>query len=98
MKITIETEKISELYKLCDALSKLGGSEIDIKLNEPIEVLHLTSRTEACLKAEDIFTLAELTRWTEVELLKTPNIGKKSLTEIKEGLAIKGMALGRPSP
>jgi DNA-directed RNA polymerase subunit alpha len=47
-----------------------------------------------CLKAENIYYIGDLIRRTEVELLKTPNLGKKSLTEIKDVLASRGLSLG----
>ena len=62
-------------------------------LAKPIDEMELTTRSMNCLKAEDIYTVAELIKWTEVELLKTPNLGKKSLTEIKEALHEWGLTL-----
>jgi len=60
----------------------------------PVDDLELTVRSANCLKAENIFYIGDLIQRTEVELLKTPNLGKKSLTEIKDVLATKGLALG----
>ena len=54
----------------------------------------LAERTVSCLKAESIYYVGDLIQKTEVELLKTPNLGKKSLTEIKEVLAQRGLSLG----
>ena len=51
-------------------------------------------RSANCLKAENINYIGDLVQRTEVELLRTPNLGKKSLTEIKEVLAVHGLALG----
>ena len=51
-------------------------------------------RSANCLKAENIFYIGDLIQRTEVELLKTPNLGRKSLTEIKDILALKGLSLG----
>jgi len=51
-------------------------------------------RSANCLKAENIFYIGDLIQRSEVELLKTPNLGKKSLTEIKDILALKGLSLG----
>ena len=62
-------------------------------LAKSIDEMELTTRSMNCLKAEDIYTVAELIQWTEVELLKTPNLGKKSLTEIKEALHEWGLKL-----
>jgi DNA-directed RNA polymerase subunit alpha len=63
-------------------------------LLRPVDDLELTVRSANCLKAENIFYIGDLIQRTEVELLKTPNLGKKSLTEIKDILAIKGLSLG----
>lgn len=59
-----------------------------------IDDLELTVRSANCLKAEDIFYIGDLVQKTEVELLKTPNLGRKSLTEIKDVLASHGLSLG----
>ena len=56
--------------------------------------LELTVRSANCLKAESIYYIGDLIQRTEVELLKTPNLGKKSLTEIKDVLASRGLSLG----
>ncbi len=63
-------------------------------LLRPVDDLELTVRSANCLKAENIFYIGDLIQRTEVELLRTPNLGKKSLTEIKDILAIKGLSLG----
>ena len=68
--------------------------EIDPILLRPVDDLELTVRSANCLKAEDIFYIGDLIQRTEVELLKTPNLGKKSLTEIKDVLATRGLSLG----
>ena len=69
-----------------------GG--VDPVLLRPIDDLELTVRSANCLKAENIYYIGDLIQKTEVELLKTPNLGKKSLTEIKEVLAQRGLSLG----
>ncbi len=69
-------------------------SEIDPILLRPVDDLELTVRSANCLKAENIFYIGDLVQRTEVELLKTPNLGKKSLTEIKEILASHGLSMG----
>jgi DNA-directed RNA polymerase subunit alpha len=69
-------------------------SDIDPILLRPVDDLELTVRSANCLKAESIFYIGDLIQRTEVELLKTPNLGKKSLTEIKDVLATKGLSLG----
>lgn len=67
---------------------------VDPKLIRPVDDLELTVRSANCLKAENIFYIGDLIQRTEVELLKTPNLGKKSLTEIKDVLASRGLSLG----
>lgn len=67
---------------------------VDPLLLRPIDDLELTVRSANCLKAENIYYIGDLAQRTEVELLKTPNLGKKSLTEIKEVLAQRGLSLG----
>ncbi|NOT85039.1 MAG: DNA-directed RNA polymerase subunit alpha [Methylococcaceae bacterium] len=66
----------------------------DPVLLRPVDDLELTVRSANCLKAENIFYIGDLIQRTEFELLKTPNLGKKSLTEIKDILALKGLSLG----
>lgn len=67
---------------------------IDPILLRPVDDLELTVRSANCLKAENIYLIGDLIQRTEVELLKTPNLGKKSLTEIKDVLATRGLSLG----
>lgn len=71
------------------------GPTIDPILLRPVDDLELTVRSANCLKAENIFLIGDLVQRTEVELLKTPNLGKKSLTEIKDVLATRGLSLGQ---
>ncbi len=68
--------------------------EIDPILLRPVDDLELTVRSANCLKAENLFYIGDLVQRTETELLKTPNLGKKSLTEIKDVLAQHGLTLG----
>lgn len=68
--------------------------EFDPILLRPVDDLELTVRSANCLKAEAIHYIGDLVQRTEVELLKTPNLGKKSLTEIKDVLASRGLSLG----
>lgn len=70
------------------------GRSIDPVLLRPVDDLELTVRSANCLKAENIYLIGDLIQRTEVELLKTPNLGKKSLTEIKDVLATRGLSLG----
>jgi DNA-directed RNA polymerase subunit alpha len=73
-----------------------GGSapQIDPVLLRPVDDLELTVRSANCLKAENIYYIGDLIQRTENELLKTPNLGRKSLNEIKEVLAARGLTLG----
>jgi len=63
-------------------------------LLRPVEDLELTVRSANCLKAEDVNYIGDLIQRSEMELLKTPNLGKKSLNEIKDVLAAHGLSLG----
>jgi len=67
---------------------------VDPILLRPVDDLELTVRSANCLKAENIYYIGDLVQRAEVELLKTPNLGKKSLTEIKDVLASRGLSLG----
>jgi DNA-directed RNA polymerase subunit alpha len=75
-------------------IAQPSRQEFDPMLLRPIDDLELTVRSANCLKAESIYYIGDLIQRTEVELLKTPNLGKKSLTEIKDVLAQKGLSLG----
>lgn len=68
--------------------------QMDPMLLRPVDDLELTVRSANCLKAENIFYIGDLIQRTENELLKTPNLGKKSLTEIKDVLAQHELSLG----
>jgi DNA-directed RNA polymerase subunit alpha len=74
--------------------AEIREDEIDPILIRPVDDLELTVRSANCLKAENIYYIGDLIQRTEVELLKTPNLGKKSLTEIKDVLASRGLSLG----
>ncbi len=67
---------------------------IDPLLLQPVDDLELTVRSANCLKAENIHFIGDLVQRTEVDLLKTPNLGKKSLTEIKDLLQQRKLSLG----
>ena len=71
-----------------------SDTQVDPLLLRPVDELELTVRSANCLKAENINYIGDLIQRTEVELLRTPNLGKKSLTEIKEVLESHGLALG----
>ena len=68
--------------------------QVDPLLLRPVDDLELTVRSANCLKAENIYYIGDLIQRTENELLKTPNLGRKSLNEIKEVLAARGVTLG----
>ena len=68
--------------------------KFDPILLRPVDELELTVRSANCLKAENIYYIGDLIQRTENELLKTPNLGRKSLNEIKEVLASRGLTLG----
>ncbi|WP_019594872.1 DNA-directed RNA polymerase subunit alpha [Thioalkalivibrio sp. ALM2T] len=70
------------------------GGAIDPVLLRPVDELELTVRSANCLKAENLYYIGDLVQRTEVELLRAPNLGKKSLTEIKDTLATHGLSLG----
>ena len=74
--------------------TRSGGTPVDPILLRPVDELELTVRSANCLKAENIFYIGDLIQRTENELLKTPNLGRKSLNEIKEVLASRGLTLG----
>ena len=67
---------------------------VDPILLRPVDDLELTVRSANCLKAENIYYIGDLIQRSETELLKTPNLGRKSLNEIKDVLAARGLTLG----
>jgi DNA-directed RNA polymerase subunit alpha len=83
-----------ELRGQDEATSTTAESQIEPILLRPVDELELTVRSANCLKAENINYIGDLVQRTEVELLRTPNLGKKSLTEIKEVLESHGLSLG----
>jgi DNA-directed RNA polymerase subunit alpha len=91
LSVFVDFEKVAE-----QAPEEVEAEEekFDPVLLRPVDDLELTVRSANCLKAENIFYIGDLIQRTEVELLKAPNLGKKSLTEIKDVLALKGLSLG----
>ncbi len=77
-----------------DSPSPRGSAQFDPILLRPVDELELTVRSANCLKAENIYYIGDLIQRTENEVLKTPNLGRKSLNEIKEVLASRGLTLG----
>ncbi len=82
------------LQSMEDEVAEDEEADIDPILLRPVDELELTVRSANCLKAENIYYIGDLIQRTEVELLRTPNLGKKSLTEIKDVLASHGLSLG----
>ena len=76
------------------AVEEKRAPQVDPILLRPVDDLELTVRSANCLKAENIYYIGDLIQRTETELLKTPNLGRKSLNEIKEVLASRGLTLG----
>ena len=76
------------------APAQRSSQQFDPILLRPVDELELTVRSANCLKAENIYYIGDLIQRTENELLKTPNLGRKSLNEIKEVLASRGLTLG----
>jgi DNA-directed RNA polymerase subunit alpha len=76
------------------AIEMPKAPQVDPILLRPVDDLELTVRSANCLKAENIYYIGDLIQRTETELLKTPNLGRKSLNEIKEVLASRGLTLG----
>lgn len=95
---TIFAEQLASFVDIRNSVAPTEDSSfrplIDPKLICPVEDLELTVRSANCLKTEGIRYIGDLVQRTEVELLKTPNLGKKSLTEIKDVLAERGLTLG----
>jgi DNA-directed RNA polymerase subunit alpha len=84
----------SELAAFDQPAQRSGSASFDPILLRPVDELELTVRSANCLKAENIYYIGDLIQRTENELLKTPNLGRKSLNEIKEVLASRGLTLG----
>ncbi len=69
-------------------------TELHVILSEPIVDLELSVRARNCLDGANIQTLADLVRMSENEVMNLKNLGKTSLTEIKNKLAERGLSLG----
>jgi len=91
LSVFVDFEKVKEQV---EEPVEIEEQPFDPVLLRPVDDLELTVRSANCLKAENIFYIGDLIQRTEVELLRTPNLGKKSLTEIKDILALKGLSLG----
>jgi DNA-directed RNA polymerase subunit alpha len=84
----------ADLKGMPATIEEKKATQIDPVLLRPVDDLELTVRSANCLKAENIYYIGDLIQRTETELLKTPNLGRKSLNEIKEVLASRGLTLG----
>jgi len=84
----------ADLKGLPTQIEEKKATQIDPILLRPVDDLELTVRSANCLKAENIYYIGDLIQRSETELLKTPNLGRKSLNEIKEVLATRGLTLG----
>jgi len=91
LSVFVDFEKVNE--QVSEEVIE-PAEQIDPNLLRPVDDLELTVRSANCLKAENIYYIGDLIQRTEFELLKTPNLGRKSLTEIKDVLAVKGLSLG----
>ena len=106
--LNLEVEWLSDVIPTSENLARVFFDRIEPELPElepaeetfnenllrSVDELELSVRSANCLKAENIYYIGDLVQRTEVELLKTPNLGKKSLTEIKDVLASRGLSLG----
>jgi hypothetical protein len=94
----VENMSLSVAKRLRDFLNyaipiqkPVDNSVVDLK--KSITVLCFSTRINNCLYAENIYTLDDLIKWTEIDLIKTPYLGKKALLEIKDKLSILGLGL-----
>ena len=88
----VDSDLLREVFQAQEA------TNIDPFLFESIDALNLKTRSINCLKGENIASIGELVQQTEESLFRTPNLGRKSLTEIKEELASRGLSLGMTIP
>ena len=86
--------EVNDINSIINEQPGRGSAQFDPILLRPVDELELTVRSANCLKAENIYYIGDLIQRTETELLKTPNLGRKSLNEIKEVLASRGLSLG----
>ncbi|NBT34845.1 MAG: DNA-directed RNA polymerase subunit alpha [Betaproteobacteria bacterium] len=94
-RILVEQLSVFAALEGGETATDLGRAvQVDPMLMRPVDDLELTVRSANCLKAESIYYIGDLIQRTENELLKTPNLGRKSLNEIKEVLAARGLTLG----
>jgi DNA-directed RNA polymerase alpha subunit len=94
MKITIEITDNNEFIKLREWLNTMPdieGKKFD--LNQSINLLELSIRSQNYLRSENIETIGDLIKWSEIDLLRNRLIGKKTLCEIKNALSRFGLSL-----
>ena len=91
---SIKTDVLEDPKATGEDEKETNPPPLDPVLMRPVDDLELTVRSANCLKAENIYYIGDLIQRTENELLKTPNLGRKSLNEIKEVLAAHGLTLG----
>ena len=84
----------ADLKNIPQEIEEPEEPKVDPNLMKPVDDLELTVRSANCLKAEDIHYIGDLILRSENDLLKTPNLGRKSLNEIKEVLSLRGLSLG----
>lgn len=95
MEITFKLENLSEVGQLRDWLNSINATDMrsNVLENSPISGLYLTVRSENCLVSEGIKTIGQLITWSGGALYKLPNLGSKSLNEIKDALTRLGLTL-----
>ena len=91
LSVFVDFEKVNEQVYEEEIIEEQA---FDPVLLRPVDDLELTVRSANCLKAENIFYIGDLIQYTENDLLRTPNLGRKSLNEIKQVLAEHGLSLG----
>ncbi len=91
------TKILASVGEIREKLEEVSKNVAGILMFLPVDDLELTVRTVNCLAAEKIFLVEDLTKHAEFELLKTPNLGKKAVNEIKEALAEYGLSLRKES-
>ena len=84
----------AELGRLEEVIEEKEEAKIDPIMLRPVDELELTVRSANCLNAVIIHYIGDLVTRMESDLLRTPNLGKKSLNEIKEVLLSRGLSLG----
>jgi DNA-directed RNA polymerase subunit alpha len=97
IKVSFELDNADELHQLLNLISPLTSKKQNPDhelLLRSIDSLNMIVRTTNCLKAVGIFTIGDLIKKTEVELLKVENLGRKCVTEIKDSLYLIGLTLG----